>query len=189
MSDSQESEAWVVSVNVAHPRSVSYRGKQVQTGIFKTPVTGPVMVRRLNLDGDQQADLRVHGGPDKAVYVYSALNYDLWRTEFDRDLPYGQFGENLTVTGLLEDDIHLDDVIEAGAALLQVTQPRFPCFKLGIKMGDQRFLRRFLNSGRSGFYCRVLREGIVTVGDAVSFSSRSVDQPTISEIVRQAAKT
>jgi MOSC domain-containing protein YiiM len=122
------------------------------------------------------------------VYVYSALNYDLWRGELNRDLPYGQFGENLTVAGLLEDDIHLDDVLEVGGALLQVTQPRFPCFKLGIKMGDQRFLRRFLNSGRSGFYCRVLREGMIAVGDAVSVSSRSLEQPTIAEIVMQVVK-
>jgi len=188
MNDGPETEARLVSVNVALPRGVSYRGRPVQTGIFKTPVNGPVMVRRLNLDGDRQADLSVHGGPDKAVYVYSALNYDLWRAELGRDLAYGQFGENLTTTNLLEDSVHIDDILEVGSALLQVTQPRFPCFKLGIKMADQRFLRRFLNSGRSGFYCRVLGEGTITVGDAVRFSSRSLAQPTIAEIVSQVAQ-
>jgi MOSC domain-containing protein YiiM len=130
--------------------------------------------------------LKVHGGVDKAVYVYAAENYDLWRAELDKELPYGHFGENLTVTGLLEDAVHSGDVLQVGGAVLQVTTPRLPCFKLGIKMSNQRFLRRFLESGRSGFYCRVLGEGLIEAGEEISVLSRADAQPAIAEMVRRA---
>jgi MOSC domain-containing protein YiiM len=121
------------SVNVAKPENVPYRGRMIRTGINKMPVRGPVMVRRVNLDGDAQADLRVHGGPDKAIYVYASENYALWRNELGWELPYGHFGENLTTTGLLEKHVHIGDLLLVGQAVLQVTQPRFPCYKLGNK--------------------------------------------------------
>lgn len=156
----------------------------MRTGIYKTPVAGPVIVRMLNLDGDEQADLTVHGGVHKAVYLYPAEHYEAWRAELDRDLDYGHFGENLTVTGLLEEQVHIGDQLAIGSVLLEVTQPRVPCFKLGIKMNDQRFLRRFLESGRSGFYCRVLREGSVEAGQNVELTGTDPSAPTIAEVVR-----
>jgi MOSC domain-containing protein YiiM len=156
--------------------------REVQTG-FKLPVTGPVMVRRLNIDGDQQGDLTVHGGVDKAVYCYASEHYPTWQEELGRELPYGTFGENLTVSGLLEPELHLEDVLEIGDAVLQVSEPRFPCFKLGIKIGDQRFVKRFQESGRSGFYCRVLQEGLIEPGQPIRLAERDKSQPTIASIV------
>jgi MOSC domain-containing protein YiiM len=146
MNRTQNTESRLVSINVSRPRTVRYRGREISPGIFKEPVSGRVMVRQLNIEGDAQADLSVHGGAEKAVYVYAAEHYDRWQAEPRQDLAYGQFGENLTVTGITEEGISVGDVLAVGDALLEVTQPRFPCFKLGIKMGDQRFLRRFLQS-------------------------------------------
>ena len=183
MHDSAFPESRLVSINVGLPRATGYRGKQIQTGIYKAPIAGPVLVRRLNHDGDAQADLTVHGGVDKAVYLYAAENYDLWQSELDHEVPYGQFGENLTTDGLLEPGVHVGDELEIGEVVLQVTQPRFPCFKLGIKMGSQRFLVQFLRSGRSGFYCRVLQEGRIEAGQPIRLLARSLDQPTIAELV------
>ena len=158
----------LLSVNVGQPREVSYNGKSVSTGIFKAPVEGQVMVRKHNLDGDRQADLRVHGGVDKAVYAYPSEHYDYWKRELDRnDLTYGTFGENLTVEGLLEDGVHIGDVFRVGEAVVEVSQPRVPCFKLGIKIGNPGFLKPFLASGRVGFYFRVLEEGEVGADDAI----------------------
>jgi MOSC domain-containing protein YiiM len=157
-------------------------GKEVRTGIFKLPVEGPVMVRRLNLDGDEQGDLTVHGGVDKAVYCYPSEHYAPWSQELGRDLPHGTFGENLTVSGLLEPDLHAGDVLSLGDAVLQVSQPRFPCFKLGIKIGDQRFVQRFQLSGRSGFYCRVLQEGLIAPSQPITLLERDESQPTIAAI-------
>lgn len=158
-------------------------GRPVSTAIFKSRVEGPVMVRRLNLDGDRQADLKAHGGPDKAVYCYPAEHYEAWQSELGRELDYGTFGENLTVTGLLEDTLHVDDVIVVGDAVLQVSQPRFPCYKLGIKMGDQGIVKRFQQSGRSGFYCRVLEEGLIEPGQTMDVVERSMSEPTVVDIV------
>lgn len=157
--------------------------REVMTAIFKQPVTGPVMVRRLNLDGDQQADLKVHGGVDKAVYCYPAEHYEAWQRELARDLDYGTFGENLTVTGLLEDALHLNDVIVLGDAVLQVSEPRYPCYKLGIKMEDPLILKPFQQSGRSGFYCRVLQEGEIQPGASIQVIERDPGQPTVAEVV------
>jgi MOSC domain-containing protein YiiM len=164
----------LVSVNVSLPRPVAFRGQAVSTSIFKEPVGGRVLVRRLSLEGDWQADLRSHGGLNKAVYAYPLEHYARWSQELGRDdLRPGQFGENLTVQGLTEDTARLGDVFRVGGALLQVTQPRYPCFKLGIKMGDPLFPRRFLASGRTGFYLRVLQEGEVGVGDAVELVEKA----------------
>jgi MOSC domain-containing protein YiiM len=174
----------IVSVNVAVPRLVKYRGTQIATGIFKEPVVGRVIVRQLGIDGDGQADLRVHGGQDKAVYIYPFDHYDFWAEQLGRDLAPGQFGENLTTRGLLENEIRVGDELDIGDVVLEVTEPRFPCFKLGIKMGSQRFLRRFLDADRSGFYCRVLQEGTLQAGEAVVVRPRPGESPTITEVYR-----
>ena len=164
----------LVSVNVSLPRLAAFRGQAVSTSIFKEPVAGRVLARRLSLEGDWQADLRSHGGLNKAVYAYPLEHYAPWSEELGRDdLRPGQFGENLTVDGLTEAAVRLGDVFRLGGALLQVTQPRYPCFKLGIKMGDPLFPRRFLASGRTGFYLRVLEEGEVGAGDAVELVEQS----------------
>jgi len=175
----------LISVNVSKPREVVARGRAVTTGIFKAPVAGRVRLGRLNLEGDGQADLRVHGGPDKAVYAYPFENYDYWKRELGRsDLAYGQFGENLTVEGMLEGEVYIGDVFKVGSALLQISQPRFPCYKLGIRMGSSGFPKRFLASGRSGFYLRVLEEGEVGAGDPIELARADPERLTVLEASR-----
>ena len=177
--------ARVVSVNVAEPREVRWRGRPVLTGIFKEPVPGPLAVRRLNLDGDRQADLAVHGGVDKAVYVYPAEHYPFWREELGRELPPGMFGENLTIEGLpLENEIAIGDRFRVGSAELVVTQPRLPCFKLGIRFGDPHMVKRFLAAGRTGYYLRVEGEGELRAGDAVAQLACHRLRVPVSEITR-----
>src|SRR6266568_969087 len=150
----------ILSVNVGMPKEVSWQGKLVTTGIFKEPVNAPVMLRTLNLDGDRQADLTVHGGVTKAVYAYPSEHYDYWRAELpDVDLPWAAFGENLTTEGLFEKDLRIGDRFRIGSAELVVTQPRLPCYKLGIRFGRMDMLKRFLKSGRTGFYFAVTVEG------------------------------
>jgi MOSC domain-containing protein YiiM len=174
-----------VSVNVGEPREVRWRGKPVLTAIFKEPVEGRVPVRRLNLDGDLQADLRAHGGLDKAVYAYPAEHYAFWQAELGRELPWGQFGENLTVEGLpLEGAVAIGDRYRVGTAELVVTQPRLPCFKLGIRFGDQHMVKRFLAAGRTGFYLRVEREGEVAAGDEVVLLERDPAGVPVAEVTR-----
>jgi MOSC domain-containing protein YiiM len=173
----------LVSVNVSVPRIVAYEGETVMTGIFKEPVDGRVMVRRLNVDGDRQADLENHGGVYKAVYAYPVENYDLWRVELGRtDLAFGQFGENFTVEGMTEDTVHVGDVFRVGGAVVQVTQPRTPCYKLGIKMGSAGFPKQFLASGRTGFYLRVLEEGEVGAGDAIERVQIHPERMSVREV-------
>lgn len=156
----------LLSVNVSLPREVLHERKTVSTGIFKEPVEGRVMLRTLKLEGDGQADLVNHGGTYQAVYVYPIENYEYWQRELGRsDFSFGQFGENFTVEGMLEDDVYVGDVFRVGDALVEVTQPRTPCYKLGIKMDMARFPKLFLESGRVGFYLRVLKEGEVGAGD------------------------
>jgi MOSC domain-containing protein YiiM len=177
--------ARVVSVSVAEPREVRWRGRPVQTGIFKEPVVGPVAVRWLNLDGDRQADLAVHGGLDKAVYVYPAEHYPFWREALGRELPFGMFGENLTIEGLaLEDEIAIGDRLRIGTSELVVTQPRLPCFKLGLRFGDPHMVKRFLAEGRTGYYLRVKREGELQAGDLVVPVERHLARVPVSEITR-----
>ncbi len=158
----------LLSVNVSLPKEITYRGRVVTTGIFKEPVQGRIMLRTLNLDGDGQADLDNHGGAFRAVYAYTLENYDYWKGELGRDnMPFGQFGENFTVTEMPEDQVHIGDIFRVGGAVVQVSQPRPPCYKLGIRMGMARFPKLMLPSGRVGFYLRVLQEGEVGAGDAI----------------------
>ncbi|HXZ04036.1 MAG TPA: MOSC domain-containing protein [Ktedonobacteraceae bacterium] len=175
----------VISVNVGQPRKLFLKGEIVETGINKAPVQGRVAVRRLNLDGDRQADLTVHGGVDKAVYAYPAEHYEYWQEQFpEMDLPWGMFGENLSLTGLFEDTVHIGDQLQVGTARLMVTQPRLPCFKLGIKFERDDIIKRFLASGRTGFYFAVLEEGEVAAGDAISVLHRDERQVKVADIVR-----
>lgn len=173
----------LISLNVARPRLALYQGRTVSTGIFKQPVSGPVQLRRLNLDGDQQANLSVHGGPYKAVYAYPSEHYAFWRQELpEMDLPWGMFGENFTTEGLTEEDVHIGDRLQVGTAVLMVRQPRVPCFNLAAKFRRDDILQRFLLSRRSGFYFSVEQEGVVAAGDAISFAEREPGAITIAEV-------
>jgi len=175
----------VVSVNVGLPREVVWQGKTVLTSIFKEPVAGRVAVRRLNLDGDRQADLTVHGGKNKAVYAYPSEYYSYWRAEFpNMHLPWSMFGENLTLAGLVDDTVHIGDSFRVGSAILAVTQPRLPCYKLGIKFGRDDMLKRFLDSGLTGFYFAVLEEGEVAAGDPVTLLEHDEHEIKVSDITR-----
>jgi MOSC domain-containing protein YiiM len=177
--------ARVLSVNVGLPREVIWRGKPITTGIFKEPVAGPLRIRTLNLDGDRQADLRVHGGQDKAVYAYPSEFYELWRRERpELAFPWGQFGENLTTQGVRDEDVSVGDRFRVGTAELIVTQPRLPCFKLGIKMGRDDFVTEFLERGLFGFYLSVAREGEVGVGDPIVALSRDPRGFKVTEVAR-----
>lgn len=174
----------LLSVNVARPKRVRHSGRAVRTSIFKEPVSGRVAVRRRNVEGDEQADLSVHGGPDKAVYAYDIGGYEHWCRELSRELPFGQFGENLTVEGMPETEVRIGDIYRVGTALLQVSAPRSPCFKLALKMGLPRFPRAFLASGRTGFYLRVLEEGEIGVGDAIELVSQDPRGVTVGQMTR-----
>jgi MOSC domain-containing protein YiiM len=175
----------VLSVNVGQPREVLWHGKPVTTGIFKEPVAGRVPLRRLNLDGDSLADLRVHGGPDKAVYAYPSEFYELWSRERpELELGPGTFGENLTLEGLLDDDVSVGDRFQIGTAELVVTQPRLPCFKLGLRMGRDEFVTEFLERGLLGFYLAVAREGEVAAGDAIVELQRDPRRFGVTEVAR-----
>ena len=177
----------LVSVQVGRPRTVQWQGKPVCTGIYKEPVIGRIIVYQSNLDGDQQADLTVHGGPDKAIYAYPFEHYMTWGHELGRrDFSFGQFGENFTVEGMREEMVHLGDIFRIGHAWLEVTQPRVPCYKLGVKMGSMQFLKRFLASGRTGYYLRVLEEGEVGAGASVERIKTDPERMTIREAVRLA---
>ncbi|MDH3703409.1 MAG: MOSC domain-containing protein [Alphaproteobacteria bacterium] len=173
----------LLSVNVSRPRDISHDGKTVRTGIFKQPIDGRTMLRELNVDGDGQADLVGHGGIHKAGYVYSFENYRYWENELGRsDFEFGQFGENFTVEGMLDDDIHVGDTFRIGGALVEVSQPRVPCFKLGIKMGVLGFEHVLLSSNRIGFYLRVLEEGEVGAGDAIDPVERDPERLSVAKV-------
>ncbi len=157
------------------------------TAIFKEPVAGRVALRKLNLDGDRQADLRVHGGEHKAVYCYPLAHYDYWKKELPgRELPMGMFGENFTIDdggeGLLEESVHLGDRFSVGTAEVAVTQPRLPCYKLGVRFGSDDMVKRFLASGRAGFYAAVIREGEVGAGDEMKVIAREANAVAVAEI-------
>ena len=185
MSENGKSIGKLVSINVGLPRTVEWKGRRVTTGIFKEPVEGPVALRQLNLAGDKQADLTVHGGPHMAVYVYPAEHYDFWSQELGgEDLPWGMFGENFSTRGLLEESVNVGDQFRVGSAELQVTQPRMPCYKLGLKFGRDDMVKRFMASRRTGFYFRVLQEGEVTAGDAIQLISRDENDVTVADITR-----
>jgi MOSC domain-containing protein YiiM len=177
--------AKIVSLNIGLPRRVVFNGQVVTTGIFKEPTDGHVMLRRLNLDGDKQADLTVHGGVDKAVYSYAAEHYDYWRGELSSmNLPWGMFGENFTTEGLLEDNVNIGDTLQVGSAKLMVTQPRMPCYKLGVRFGRMDIVRRFMASGRPGIYCKVLEEGEVVKDDKINIIRKDKNNVTVIDIVR-----
>ena len=164
-------------------------GRVVKTGIFKEPIQGQVAVRRLNLKGDKQADLSVHGGPDKAIYVYPAEHYIYWQAELPgMQLPWGVFGENFTTEGVLEEDVRIGDQFRIGSAEVMVTQPRLPCYKLGIRFGRADIIKRFMAAGRPGFYLRVLQEGEVGAGDTMERISRDDGRVTILDIFRLIGK-
>ena len=173
----------VVSVNVGTPRTVEWNGRKVRSAIWKAPVHGRVAVRGENLDGDRQSDLRVHGGPDKAVYLYPAEHYAWWRAQLPGvDLPWGAFGENLTVDGLLETTVRAGDVLRVGTAELEVTDPRMPCYKLQVRFDRMDVVQRFMDSGRTGFYAGIALEGDVGAGDPIEVVVPG-DGPTIAEVV------
>ena len=184
----------LVSVNTGLPREVTWHGRIVSTAILKEPVKGRVILRKLNLEGDRQADLSVHGGEHKAVYCSPLAHYDHWKKELPgRELPMGMFGENFTIdgiaaagatSGLAEDTIHLGDQFSIGSAEVVVTQPRLPCYKLGVRFGSDDMVRRFMVSGRTGFYVAVTREGKVGAGDEIKVIARDANAVPVSEITR-----
>ena len=180
-----KSAAKIISINVGLPRIVMSDGKPVSTGIFKEPVAGRVMLRTLNLDGDRQADLSVHGGPTKAVYAYPCEHYEYWKREFpEMKLPWGMFGENFTTAGLFESELNIGDKFQVGSAIVMVTEPRLPCYKLGIKFGRSDIVKRFLASERTGFYFAVLREGDVGAADRIELIERTQGGVNINQIVQ-----
>ncbi|HEV2846648.1 MAG TPA: MOSC domain-containing protein [Thermoanaerobaculia bacterium] len=175
----------IVSVNVGLPRPVTWRGRRIMTGIFKEPVEGRIQVRKLNLDGDGQADLSVHGGVDKAVYAYPSEHYPFWERELElENLPWGSFGENLTAEGWWEDEVHIGDRFRIGTAELVVTQPRMPCFKLAMKFDRDDIVAAFLEAGRPGFYLAVLHEGEIGAGDAMERIHEDENGVSVVDIVR-----
>jgi MOSC domain-containing protein YiiM len=174
----------LLSVNVGLPQDVEWRGGAVRTSIFKSPVAGRARVRRLNIEGDQQSDLSVHGGVEKAVYAYPSEHFAYWREELPgTDLPPGAFGENFTTEGLLEGSVRIGDRLRAGSAEFVVTQPRMPCFKLAIRFRRTDMVKRFHRSGRSGFYLAVVQEGEVTAGDSFELLARDESGVTVAEVV------
>lgn len=177
--------AKVISLNVGLPRTVYFRGQAVTTGIFKEPIKGRIKIRRLNLDGDKQADLTVHGGPDKAVYAYPAEHYDYWKKRLpNMKLPWGMFGENFTTEGLLEDQVNIGDVFRIGSSEVVATQPRMPCYKLGVKFGRMDIVKQFMESKLPGIYFRVLKEGEVGPGDEIELISRDANNVTVRDLVQ-----
>ena len=174
----------VISLNVGRPRVVTNRHEMVQTGIFKTPVAGRVAVHGYNLDGDEQADLQVHGGPDKTIYAYPSEHYLFWQHELpEMELPWAMFGENLTTEGLLEDNVMIGDQFLIGTTTVMVTQPRLPCYKLDIRFGRTDMIKRFLHSGRTGFYFTVVTAGEMGAGDAITCVHHAAESMSVAEIV------
>ena len=179
----------ILSINVSLPEEIDFEGQKVTTGIFKEPIEGRIMLRTLNLDGDKQADLTVHGGPDKAVYAYPIEHYEFWRKVYpNMEMPNGMFGENFTIEGLMEIDVNVGDIFRIGSSKVVATQPRMPCYKLGVKFGRMDVLKKFLASGRSGIYFKVLEEGEVGAGDSIIQIKRDINQVGISDIVRLYAR-
>ena len=175
----------LISVNVGLPHLVMWNHEPVSTGIFKSPISGRVILRTLNLDGDRQSDLSVHGGPSKAVYGYPSEHYEFWKKEFpEMELPWGMFGENFTTEGLFETELNIGDKFRVGSALVMITEPRLPCYKLGIKFGRSDILKRFLKSELTGFYFAVLEEGELGAGDQMDLVEKCKDDVRVSDITR-----
>ena len=175
----------LISLNNGLPQEVSWEGKLVTTAIFKEPASSPLMLRALNLDGDRQADLSVHGGVHKAAYAYPSEHYEYWRGQLpDADFRWGAFGENFTTEGLLEEGVRVGDRFRIGEAEVVVTQPRLPCYKLGIKFGRADMVKMFLASRRTGFYFAVLREGVVANGDQIEVVHKNEHGVSVADITR-----
>lgn len=175
----------IASINISTIKTIDFNGKTVSTGIFKTAIDKPVNVSRLNIEGDEQADLTNHGGEDKAVYAFSADCYDYWcKTLGKQTLPPGSFGENLTISGLDESQVHIGDQFIIGECILEVSQPRVPCFKLGIAMGNKKMPRLFIESNRTGIYFRVVKEGLIAKGDAVEHIPAQENLITVQSLFR-----
>jgi MOSC domain-containing protein YiiM len=175
----------IISLNVGKPRTLLFGDREVTTSIFKSSVPGPLLLRRLNLDGDAQADLQVHGGRNKAVYAYPSEHYEFWRNEFPhQDLPWGMFGENLTTEGLTEENACIGDRFRIGEAIVKVTQPRMPCYKLAIRFARPDMVKRFLASRRSGIYFSVVKEGLINVGDAIDRIHENENHLSIADVNR-----
>ena len=174
----------LLSVNVGLPREIEWSGKIVRTSIFKAPLSGRVRVSKLNVEGDQQSDLSVHGGLDKAVYVYPSEHFPFWRRELPgMDLPWAVFGENFTTEGLFEENVRIGDRLRIGSAEFMITQPRMPCFKLGIRFNRPDMVKRFLQSGRTGFYFAVLKEGEVAAGDSIELLEKDEHNILVADVV------
>ena len=174
----------LLSVNVGLPRETAWKGNIVRTSIFKDPIAGRVRVSRLNVQGDQQSDLTVHGGPDKAVYAYPSEHFDFWRKELSgMHLAWAVFGENFTTAGLFEETVHIGDRFRVGSAEFVATQPRMPCYKLGIRFNRSDMVKRFLQSGRTGFYFSVAKEGQVGAGDPIELIERDEHNVTVADVV------
>ena len=175
----------IISVNTGLPREIFYEGRLIRTGIFKAPIAGRVRVNALNIEGDQQADLTVHGGANKAIYAYPAEHYEFWRKEMpDIEFPWGSFGENLTTEGLLEKALDIGDRLCVGSVELVVTEPRLPCYKLNAKFQREDMVKRFLRSRRTGFYLSVVREGDIGSGDTIQILSRDENHVSVADITR-----
>ena len=173
------------ALNVSKPKTIVYKGEEVFTGIYKVPTTEPRMVRILNIDGDQQADLTVHGGVDKAVYAFPVEHYSYYQEELKQDsYEPGQFGENLTTEGMLESNAHIGDRYRVGEVVFEVSQPRSPCYKFAIKMGTAEALSLCINSAKTGFYFRVLNEGLIQSGDLIEVDYANAKAPTVEEVHR-----
>ena len=172
------------SVNISSGKTVRWQGRSIRTGIFKEPVAGRIAVHAVNLEGDKQSDLRVHGGADKAIYSYDVEDYLFWNRALDSELTAGAFGENLTTEGILDRDVYVGDTFRVGTALLQAVQPRLPCFKLGLRFDDDQMPDRFMTAERWGIYFRVLEQGSVAAGDEVEFVSRDPNRVRIADLPR-----
>ena len=175
----------LLSLNVGLPRQVNFQNELVTTGIFKEPVRGLVRLRKLNLDGDKQADLTVHGGADKAIYAYPKEHYNYWKKELPgMSLPWGMFGENFTTQGMFEETVNVGDQFQVGTAKVVATQPRMPCYKLGVKFGRMDIIKKFLASGLTGVYFKVLKEGDLEQGDEIKLIKKDENNVTIKDIVK-----
>lgn len=175
----------IISLNVSLPKIVEFRGEKVSTGIYNKPVEGKVKVRTLNLDGDKQADLTVHGGRDKAIYAYPSEHYPYWKNHYpELQMDWGMFGENFTTEGLLEDQANIGNEYQIGTAKFAITQPRMPCFKLGIKFGTFDIIKKFFASAKSGIYFKVLEEGEVGSGDKIKLIRKDENNVTIHDVMK-----
>ncbi len=176
----------IISTNIGLPQTINWQGKTVQTGIFKKPVQKPIFLSKMGVDGDAVMNKNAHGGIDKACYLYSAAHYDFWKQKYpDLDWIWGIFGENLSVTGLAENKMHIGDVLEIGESIVKITQPRIPCYKLGIRFQNQDIIRQFLEASRSGIYVKVLKEGFVKTGDKVYLLERQSNNLTVAQVFDQ----